>query len=573
MAFINRISEEQINNVRQSVDIVDIVSRYIPLTKKGRNYFGVCPFHDDTDPSLSVSPEKQIYKCFSCGASGNVFSFIMDYENLSFIESLKKTSDIAGIDLNISTNLKPEKNKELYEIYELANKFYKNNLETQLGLDAKDYLKKRNIDEDLIHEFEIGLSISKNPLNKFLNSKNLNEDDIIKSGLINDNKNDVFYDRIMFPIQDTNGKIVGFSGRIYKHDDTSKYINTKETPIFKKGELLFNYHRAKNEGRKEKSIIVLEGFMDVISLHAVGIKNTIATMGTAVTLTQARLIKKLNSEVILLFDGDQAGEKATLSCIDELNKVGISAKVVRLEDNLDPDDYIKEKGIEKFREKLEKRESAIDFKIDVLKKNKNLDNSTDMAEYANAVLEELNKIDDEVLKTITLKKLSEETDLEITFLKNKIKDSKKEKVEKEIFEKPRENKYSLAEKYLIYYMLRSKEVIKMYRRKITFMPSYEYRLLAIEISEFLEKNGYIEIADIFSIVSDNEKMTKTLKDVMKLDLNEEYSEEEIEDYINVINEYNLKYELNGLKEKMKSEKDLDKKNEIAEKIRLLKSSE
>jgi len=564
---VQRISEEKLTEIRQSVDIVDIIGNYLALNKHGRNYFGICPFHDDTTPSLSVSPEKQIFKCFSCGASGNVYTFLMEYEQLTFLESVKKISEIANIPIDIKFKEIPKTNQELYNIYETTQKFYRNNLETKYGEKVKKYLKQRNINEQLIQEFGIGLALKENQLTNFLKKKNFNNQDLLLSGLINEKEQDIFYNRIMFPIHDQNGKIIAYSGRIYQEDTYAKYINTKETPIFKKGEILYNYHRAKEITRLDKKIIVLEGFMDVIALAAVDIKNCVATMGTAMTLQQARLIKKLANEVILLFDGDEAGQKATLSAIDELLKVGITPKIVSLEEGLDPDDYLKEKGIEKFQAKLETPQNMLDFQLSYFKKGLNLKDEIDTAKYIKLMLNELSKINDKLIKELAFKKLSDETGVAINFLKKQIK----EKIDVPVIKKePSLTKYELAERYLLYYMLKSSEIIKIYRRRITYMPTYDYRLLAIEISEFYEKYGRIDVADIFTIISDNEKLTKALKKILQEDLNEEYTLEQIEDYINVINEFNLKAELDNLKTKLKATDDSKEKAKIAEKIRLLK---
>lgn len=284
------ISNEQINNIRSSNDIVDIISGYLPLVQRGKNYFGVCPFHDDHSPSMSVSKEKQIYTCFSCGATGNAIKFVMDYENISFLEALKLLADKAGINIDIknsNNNIILNKHKTLYDIYDLASKFYQNNINTTSGLKAKEYLKNRNIDDKIIREFGIGLAIKNNSvLTQLLMRKNYSTSDMLKSGLIIKPRTDyvdIYYNRIMFPLYNLNGQVVGFSGRIYDSNDSSKYINTKETEIFKKGELLYNYHRAKNSCRQKNKVIVMEGFMDVIRAYTVDVDNVVATMGTAVT--------------------------------------------------------------------------------------------------------------------------------------------------------------------------------------------------------------------------------------------------------------------------------------------------
>ncbi len=576
---MNKLTNEEINNIRSSVNIVDIVSSYIPLTKRGKNYFGVCPFHDDRDPSLSVSEEKQIYKCFSCGAAGNVFNFIMEYDNVRFYEALQKVASYSGIELNIS-NFKPKYNKDtkLYEIYNVAQMFYQNNINTNYGVQARDYLNKRQLKEDIIKEFGIGLSLKENNiLTNLLIQKGFEVNDLIKSGIIISNdygNNDIFYNRIMFPLADPSGQIVGYSGRAYDTNEGPKYINTKETPIFKKGELLYNYHRAREECRLNNSVIIVEGFMDVIRLHANGVKNAVATMGTAVTKKQALLIKKLAKEVIVCFDGDSAGAKATFSIIDELLDVGITPKIVRLDTNLDPDDYIKMHGIDKFKALIDNPINIMDFKISYYKENKNLTDHEEMAKYINQLINELSKIDDDILRELSLKKISEESKLDIDLLRNKLielDNNNSSEISPKVVETNKSiDKYLMAEQNLLYYMLKSKEVIAIYNKQITFMPTEKYRYLAQAISYFYKQNKYFELADFFSTIVDDNEMIKTVSEIENLNLKSEYTIEEIEDYINVIREYHVNYEQKRLMEKLKNETDVMVKAEIAERIMELK---
>lgn len=545
------VSKEKLAEIKNSVDIVDVIGSYLPLTPKGKNFFCVCPFHDDHTPSMSISKEKQIYTCFVCHETGNVFNFIMKYENISFIDAVIKVANIGNISIDINTNVKQKKdNDTLYNIYELTNKIYKNNLNTKLGTKAKEYLYKRGINDDIIKTFEIGLSIKdSNNLTKSLITK-YNEIELIKSGLINKNNNglnDTFYNRIMFPLHNLYGQVVGFSGRIYDSNDTSKYINSKESEIFKKGELLYNYYRAKDEIRKLNQVIITEGFMDVIRLHSVGVFNVVATMGTAFTKNQALLIKRLAQNIILMFDGDSAGEKATIATSNELIKIGVIPKIVRLENNLDPDEYILKYGKESIINKINNPINVMDFKLSILKNKKDLTQREDLALYINQMLDEISKIDDDILKELTLKKLSKEVDLEVDFLKNKLK---KEKVDNIIKPKPKKiSKYEKAEKNLIYYMLRYEDAIKKYQKFITYMPTEEYRYLAREISIFYNENGYIEISDLIMELND-ENLAKTLGEILSLELNEEYNPNEIDDYIKVIKDYNIEYEIEKLKKEM-----------------------
>ena len=568
---MNTLSQEKLNEIRNSVNIVDIISSYINLTPKGKNYFGVCPFHDDNNPSMSVSPDKQIYKCFSCGATGTVFKFIMDYENITFREAIQKVADIGGIQINIQKTKQKKENINLYNIYDLSLKYYINNLNTSKGKEAKEYLKKRKINEDIIKEFQIGLSLSDNNTLANILAKKFNQNDILKTGLIGKSDYgyyDLFRERIMFPLYDLKGKVIAYSGRIYNKKDNSKYFNTRETEIFKKGELLYNYHRAKDIARRKNQIIIMEGFMDVIRAHSVGIKNVVATMGTAVTNIQANLIKKMAKEIILCFDGDEAGAKATKSCAEELNKIGVTPKIIRLEENLDPDEYIQKYGQEAFQKKIDNPINIMEFELDYLKQGKNLNNAQDTAEYINQIIKELNKIDDEILKEITIKKIVDETKIDEEIIRKHLKEKPKKIQKKE----PKQNitKYEKAEKNLIYHMLNSQDVIKMYDKKVTYMPDKEYRSLAREISTFYKNYGQMNEADFIDYIEGDEELTQTIKKVNQNMDNNNYTEEEINDYIKVIKEYNIKDAIERMQEKMKKQTDPLKKAEIAQQIINLK---
>ena len=565
--FMNVLSQEKISEIRNSINIVDVISSYIPLTPKGKNYFGVCPFHDDTNPSMSVSPSRQIYKCFSCGATGTVFKFIMDYENISFMEAVKKVADLGGIVVNIGKVHKKQTHPELHQIYDLSLKFYINNLNTAAGKEAREYLNNRNINEEVIKEFQIGLALKKDMLSKILTQK-FKPTEVLKSGLIGKNDYgyyDLFYDRIMFPLYDLDGNPVAYSGRIYNRQDNSKYFNTRETEIFKKGELIYNYHRARDEARRKNQVIVMEGFMDVIRAYTIDVKNVIATMGTAVTDVQANLIKRMAKEIILCFDGDEAGAKATMACSNELLKIGVTPKVIRLENNLDPDEYIQKYGKDAFRKKIDNPISVMDFKLSYLKNGKDLNSSVDQAKYINELIVELNKIDDDILKDLTIKKVATEMNVDESLIRNHLE--KKEVKPIRQSEPPSvTTKYEKAESGLIYYMLKSPEVITMYNNKVTYIPTKEYRQLAREISAFYKNFGFINEASFIDYIECDSELMETIGKINKNNTKETYTLEEIEDYINVIKDYNVKEEIKRLTNRMKNLTDPLDKAKIAEEI-------
>jgi DNA primase len=566
---IVKIDNNTLNEIRSNLDIVDIISNYLPLTSKGKNYFGVCPFHDDHSPSMSVSREKQIYTCFSCGATGNVFKFIQDYESIPFMEAVKKCADMAGIYIDVGQVKVNNKHQDLYDIYELSQKFYQNNINTKKGEKAKEYLHNRSLNDNVIKEFGIGLSLNeKDLLTKLLKSKKYDDNTLIRSGLVNENNyelNDVYRNRIMFPLYDLNGKIIGYNGRVYNGETENKYVNSKETDIFKKRELLYNYHRARDEARKKKQIIIMEGPMDVIRAYTIGVKNCVAALGTAFGKEQAMLVRKLSDNVILCFDGDDAGLKATKGAIVELNKLGITPKIVRLENNSDPDEYILKNGGQAFINKIDNPMNIMEFKESLLKKEYNLNNTEELANYINKMIGEIDNIDDDILREVSINKLSEETKVDINLLKSKL--TKKEIKKEEI--KPKKNiklnKYIKSEQNLIYYMLLDKDVIKMYEKKITHMPTDIYRHLAFQIDFFYKEYGYVNSADIITYLGDDIESIKALGEITSLNLSNEINYDEIEDYLNNIREYNEKNQANVYKDKIKSELDYKKKIELANK--------
>ena len=557
-----------LNEIRNSVDIVEVISSYLPLTIKGKNYFGICPFHDDHSPSMSVSKEKQIYTCFSCGATGNVFKFIQDYENSTFMEAVRKCADIAGISVNIKSNKDYNKNQSLYDIYELSQKFYQNNINSIKGKKAKEYLYDRKLTDDIIKEFGIGLSLNDyDILTQMLKSK-YDETTLLKSGLVNEGEydlHDVYRNRIMFPLYSLNGQVIGYNGRVYNGEKENKYVNSKETPIFHKRELLYNYHRAKDFCRTSKTVIIVEGPMDVIRCYSIGVKNVVAVLGTAFGKEQAILIRKLASNVILCYDGDDAGLKGTRLTIEELEKIGIQPKIVRLEDNLDPDEYILTKGSEAYLNKVNNPMNIMEFKELLLKRNINLNNSEELAKYANNMITEISKIDDEVLKEISISKLSEETKLDKDFIKDKILSLKPIKEVKIIPKKVKSTKYQKSEQALLYYMLISDEVVRIYDKKITHMPTARYRHLAFQISYFYKQHGYVNEADLLTELREDEETIQTIGEIINLNLKDDYDVEAIYDYLNNIKEYNERNEIEKYKQELKQELDLNKKVELARK--------
>lgn len=571
------ISYEEILSIQRKANIVDIIRDYVPLTQRGKNYFGICPFHDDHNPSMSVSPEKGVYKCFVCGNAGNVFNFVMEYEKVSFYEAVKIVADKIGVSIDISTSKKENTKKSpLYDIYNIAYKFYQNNLNTVYGKDAKKYLLNRKIDEDVIKNFNIGLSLSDSELCNALKAKGFKDDDIVSSGVAVQNGNniyDIYKNRIMFPLYDLEGNVVGFSGRIYNQKSESKYINTKETEIFKKGELLYNYHIAKKEARKEKNIIVVEGFMDVIRLSTIGIVNVVASMGTAVTKYQLNLIQKLAPNITLMFDGDKAGEKATNAFIELANGNDSNIKVVRLEDNLDPDEYILTKGKDKMIYNLSHAQSVYDYKLSSYKENIDFNDSKEVSNYINVMIKEFEKIDDDIVREIEIKKLSESTNVSYDLIKSKLKDSEKKVI---ITYKPKNikiNKYEKASKYILYRMINDNNMILYYFNNLSYLPNDTERKLASEIVLFYKKFNSFNLSDFIIYLEDKKELINLVVDISDLKYTEDELNDNIDNYFDVIKESLYNNQIVKLTSELKNESNSVKRMEIAQKIVDLKIKE
>ncbi len=562
----------EINRIQQTANIVEIISSYITLEKKGKNYFGMCPFHDDHNPSMSVSEEKGLFTCFVCHKTGNVFSFVQDYENISFIEAVKIVANKVGIE--IETGYKEtSKYSKHYEAVDLALKFYQNNLKSRDGTKANEYLKKRGITDEIIEEFNIGYASNNyDTITKLLTNKGYDEEILIDAGLSVRGQTlyDLFRNRITFPIHNPNGKPVGFSARIYEDVKEAKYINTKETPIFKKGKILFNYHRAQNEARRVKSLIVVEGQMDAIRIYASGIKNVVATMGTALTGDHIKLLKKLNVPIILCMDNDEAGEKATIQNGEALSKSAVDLRILRLSGAKDPDEYILKHSKEEFLDAINNAITYFDFKLNYYKKDKNLNKVEDVSKYINQVVKELNKSNDPILIDLTVNDLAANYGIDKNVLLNQIIKIEAPKVEKIAVRKEKKlSKNQKLSSILLYYMMNDIKYIKLYEQELSFIPDEEYLEIANDILAFYLKYNYISIADFISyeISKDNyEQVLSIVDNNIKIELKDA-------DYVGIVNKIKnwiCEDKIEELKEKQKNISDINEKLNIANEIAKMK---
>ncbi|MBQ8901498.1 MAG: DNA primase [Bacilli bacterium] len=570
------ISEDKINDIRNSADIVSIVSDYIPLKMQGKNYFGVCPFHDDHSPSMSVSKERQLFKCFVCNKGGNVFTFVKEYENISYIEAVKKVADKVGIPLDfVPTTQKDIKFKLEYEIMDFTTKILQNNLNSKEGVKAKEYLEQRNITDEIIKDFKIGLTLNDSTyLYNVLTKKGYDINKLEELGLITKDGitgYDKFVNRIMIPICNLDGSVVGYTGRIFNNEDSAKYINTKETSIYKKGNILFNYHNAKNYIREAKCAILVEGNMDAIRMYSSGVRNVLALMGTAMTKEQVNILKKLRVPIILMLDNDNAGELATVNIGNELVKNNIDTKVVRLHGAKDPDEYIVKYGIEAFNDTIKHSLNYFDYKLNYLKENKNLNNTEELINYVKSVLKMLDGADN-LTKEITLKKLSDEYNIDYEVLKQEITFEEVKEINQAVIPtiKIGKDKYQICVNKILYYMMSDAKYLKIFNTKLGFLKNPEERNLVREIEYYIEKYGKINLADFISY-SENDNNIRDLVNNISGSIDfEDLEETTFMQYINAIKDILNKEEIKKLKEELKRETDINKQVEISNKILELK---
>ncbi len=572
------VTDNEIEQIRKSANIIDIISSYIPLTQKGKNYFGVCPFHEDHSPSMSVSEEKQIYKCFSCGAAGNVFTFVSEYENVKFLEAVKIVADKCGIPFHGTiTKERPKVNKEEYEIMSLALKFYQNNLQSTEGKAAKEYLKKRALDETIIKEFDLGLALGGNvSLNKLLLSKKYSTDTLIKLGLVNEHDgyiNDIFKYRVMFPIHDLDGNVVGFTGRIYENNDQAKYINSKESVIFKKGQILFNYHRAKSEIKRKKEVILVEGNMDAIRMYSSGIKNVLALMGTSLTKEQVSIIKSLRANIILMFDNDNAGEIATYQNGTILEEAGLNPQIVRISGPKDPDEYIIKNGAHALMENIRSPISFLDFKLKYFKKDKDLSKVDDLANYIKEIIKDLKNLPDELTRELTLKRISEDYDVSLDLLHSelaKLNVKKANESPPKKLAKMKFSKYDKACQNILYFMMNDGKFVEKFKKELGYFDEKKYRSLANEIIYFYETNKNIELSSFISFISTKDYIVDDAMEIIKGNKAIDLEMNAFEEFINVAKNEMVKLEIKDLKNKIANSMDVSEELELAQKLLNLK---
>ncbi|MFC1855148.1 DNA primase [Thermodesulfobacteriota bacterium] len=427
---MQRVTDDILFRIREANDIIDIISARMNLKKAGKNYKGLCPFHSEKSPSFSVNPDKQFFHCFGCGEGGDIFTFLMKYENISFYDAIKTLAGSAGITLETEP-ASPEKKQraelrdKLFLINEEAANFFVSNFKTKFGEQCIDYLKNREMTKDSIKKFKIGVALdSWDSLLKHLKSKGYSEEIIEKAGLIVKKEGassyyDRFRKRLIFPILNTSGNVIGFGGRVLD-DSLPKYLNSPETPLFNKGENLYALFQAKESARKLNYLIIVEGYLDAITPNQYGVENVVATLGTALTENHIRLIKRYVKKVVLIFDPDEAGTKAALRGLDLFLKTDMKANVVALKENLDPDNFMKKYGKDGFLKELTKSVRILDFFINYTINATKIKTIDDKISIVNEILPKIRLLKNAISRDHYLKKLSEKLEIKENLLRQEL---------------------------------------------------------------------------------------------------------------------------------------------------------
>lgn len=504
-----RIDENDFAAVKAQADIVDIVSHYLPVEKKGKDYVAVCPFHNDHDPSMRLNTRKQIYKCFVCGAGGDAISFVRRYEKLTFPQAVKKVADLIGYKLHNYQDSAPVQNvhQKDFDLMNTYSDFCKYELESVDGVHAKAYLSKRKINEDIIKRFEIGYAPDSKKSLHFLNNKGVPFQKLNALGLIRQNEYGLsafFYDRIMIPIHDIYGHPVGFTARTLSNDkNVPKYLNTPDSEIYNKGELIFNYHRAKEAASRTGRVILTEGAMDVIGFEKAGIHEAIANLGTACTDRQIELIKALRVPVIVCYDFDKAGRKACADFCKKALAAGISIQISQNDLGKDPDEIFNQYGAKEVEGIVQKTIGYVDFLFDYLLSQYNLENYNDKKEYAQKMGEAIRSYTSDFERAAAYQRLKEISGFDLSATNTNAAEpetaKKGHRREKKSYEKPvyvmqdfEESGLEKAEKSVLTAMLFSKAIASRFRDEIGFFQDERHQLLAYYIYDYYRTNDFMD---------------------------------------------------------------------------------
>ncbi len=578
-----RYSDDVIEEIISSNDIVDVVSQYVTLKRSGRNFLGLCPFHKEKTPSFSVSPDKQIFHCFGCGVGGNVIHFVSKIENLNFKESLEMLADKAGIILPTIDSGEDSKRQELkekiYKINEAVAELYHKTLYEPIAKPAQEYVKKRKLDNKTLVNFKIGYAPNQNVLYRFLKEKGFNEEEILTSTLVkkyNNNYIDSFKNRLIFPILDVRNRVIAFGGRVLDNS-LPKYINSPDTIVYNKGRNLYGLNVAKNS-RLDK-IIMVEGYMDCVSLHQRGIPNAVASLGTALTENQGRLLRKYSEKVIISYDSDGAGQAATLRGLEILKNIGCDVRILQMEGAKDPDEYVIKYGNGRFNLLVENAISLVEFKVKVLKKNLNLENANDKIKFLKETAKLLQKIDSKIEQEIYIDKISKEYGISKEAIYAEINKQTGNKTGNKILEKSRsvvvkkQNKEIPAvlqkrEDAIIALLINGdKNVYEQIKHRI--LPSD----LKLEVNKKIVEKVYNEYEksgdianNIIDLFTEDQEAVNKLTEIMADEYQQQIDKKTIDSIINIYEKEKLTLLKSEIIQKLKETEDSDTKQVLEQEL-------
>lgn len=581
-----RYSDELIEEIRTNNDIVDVISKYVTLKRSGRNFFGLCPFHKEKSPSFAVSPDKQIFHCFGCGAGGNVIHFISKIEGLDFKDTLELLANRANIELPTLENSEDDKTARLkskvYEINKIAAEFYHENLYKPTSKMAQEYIKKRKLDNRTLKAFLIGYAGNFNELYLLLKQKGFTEEEMLASSLVKRTDNggymDSFRKRLMFPIQDVRERVIAFGGRVLD-DSKPKYINSPENIVYSKGRNLFGLNVAKKHDTKR--IIIVEGYMDAISLYQRGITNVVASLGTAMTESQGRLLRRHSEQVILGYDADGAGQAAILRGMEILQNLGCDIRVLQIEGAKDPDEYVLKYGPERFQRCVDNSISLVEFKVKVLLKELNIENTNDKIKFLNEIAKILSKITNQIEREIYVDKIAREYKIskeaiyaEINKLIYKDNQGSK-KLEKKVItmELKEESKTNISESTL------KKEKLVIYLLINKYSKSYEKIAKLITLNDIQDETnrqilkkmyeefqkGNINTNQIVDWFQD-ENIISRITEIMAEDFEITDVNKAIDDLINVYEKQKLVNRRNEILKQLDTEKNVENMKELEKEL-------
>ncbi len=581
MAFLD---EALIDEIKAANDIVDIIGEYVTLKRAGPSYKGLCPFHKEKTPSFSVSPDKQIFHCFGCGVGGDVIKFLMQTENIDFYEAVEQLAERAKITLpedNTNVNFANIKHKErLFQVNLEAAKYFRNNLYSPAAKSAQEYINKRHLDNETVNKFGLGFSFGvKNDLFNHLSSLGFTPDEMVDSGLIIRNNNsfvDRFKNRLMFPIFDIKDRVIAFGGRVLD-DSLPKYMNSPETPIYNKGKNIYALNFARRA--KVNKLLMVEGYMDVISMHKAGIPNAIASLGTALTETQGRLMRKYAPEIILGYDADGAGQNAIMRGLDILTSLGCNVKVLKISDAKDPDEFVNKFGPEKMKKLMDNAITLVEFKLSNLKKNIDMSTTDGKISYLNSAATVLAKLDNSIERDFYINKIAAElgvgvesiySEINKKIFGNSTKSVKRspipslETATTKIIDIPK-NVYD-SEKLLIFLLCQNDKkifnTIKKYMNYDNFTVNL-YRHLAEKLYMHFESEKQQNIIDLFSDENDINVITGIMQEEDNLGNN---NEKALLDAVDVLRKFDLEKEKSAILKSLKDDPNGPKANELERRL-------